>query len=237
MPSDLQVFVRWKEQTVFAGEDVECTITFKNVAANESHEPAGAQQPQHQRGNVSRSVNGSANGDYFSSKSISRFLPNNRRSFPLRPQGRPQPPAGRTHRVSSSLSTPVAPSQGFPPLQPLPETHKGQSSGHRHKRSVSIISLDNDGKERKPGHPHFNTHVPTRGHGRSASLQVFSKRSDNYREGPQTGMPQEEFFSNSPLLTKVPSSPFSNAPSPLDKFSLDLFPREYQGRSRTPKTT
>ena len=32
MPSDLQVFVKWKEQTVFAGEDVECTITFKNVA-------------------------------------------------------------------------------------------------------------------------------------------------------------------------------------------------------------
>lgn len=189
MPSDLQVFVRWKEQTVFAGEDVECTITFKNVAADEVHEPAGAsQQSQHQRGNGSRSVNGSANGDYFSPKSISRFLPNNRRSIPLRPQGRPQPPAGRTHRVSSSLSTPIAPNQGFPPLQPLPEKDRGPPPGHRHKRSVSIISLDNDGKGGKPGQPPFNTPVPARGHGRSASLQVFSKRNDNYREGPQTGM-------------------------------------------------
>lgn len=190
MPSDLQVFVRWKEQTVFAGEDVECTITFKNVAADEAQETTNASQQQQQpRGNASRSANGSANGDYFSTKSISRFLPNNRRSFPLRPQGRPQPPAGRTHKVSSSLSTPIAPSQGFPPLQPLSETDKGPPPpGHRHKRSVSIISLDNDGKDRRSGHPHLNAQVPARGHGRSASLQVFSKRNDNYREGPQTGM-------------------------------------------------
>lgn len=187
MPSDLQVFVRWKEQTVFAGEDLECTITFKNVSAEEAQgQGDSSQQPQPPRGNATRPVNGSANGDYFSPKSISRFLPNSRRPFPLRPQGRPQPPAGRTHRVSSSLSTPIASNQGFPPLS---EKNRGPPPpGHRHKRSVSIISLDNDGKERKPGHPQFNKHVPPRGHGRSASLQVFSKRNDSYNDGPQTGM-------------------------------------------------
>ncbi|KAK2758338.1 hypothetical protein FQN54_004186 [Arachnomyces sp. PD_36] len=225
MPSDLQVFVKWKEQTVFAGEDVECTITFKNVAADEVHEPSQTPQ-QHQRGNASRSVNGSANGDYFSSKAISRFLPNNRRSFPLRPQGRPQPPAGRTHKVSSSLSTPIAPSQGFPPL-PLPsEKGQGYQPGHKHKRSVSIISLDNDGKERKPGQPQFNTQVPARGHGRSASLQVFSKRNDNYREGPQTahrfpmrpGPPTGSLSSGNIKgdleRRRSPNSPHSGLPSP-----------------------
>ncbi|SPO03481.1 related to RGP1 Reduced growth phenotype protein [Cephalotrichum gorgonifer] len=31
--SDVRVFVKWHEQTVFAGEEVKCTITFRNVAS------------------------------------------------------------------------------------------------------------------------------------------------------------------------------------------------------------
>src|ERR1700761_9188275 len=30
--SNIRVFVRWHDQNVFAGEDVKCSITFKNVA-------------------------------------------------------------------------------------------------------------------------------------------------------------------------------------------------------------
>lgn len=30
---DIRVFVKWHEQTVFAGEEVRCTITFRNVAS------------------------------------------------------------------------------------------------------------------------------------------------------------------------------------------------------------
>ena len=225
MPSDLQVFVRWKEQTVFAGEDVECTITFKNVAADETPEPASGSQPlQHHRGNASRSMNGLVNGEYSSPKSTQRFLPNNRRSIPLRPQTRPHPPGDRTHRVSSSLSTPIAPNQGFPPLQPLSEKDRGQPPGHRHKRSVSIISLDNDGKERKLGQPP----VPARGHGRSASLQVFSKRNDNHREGPQTGMNLDAGTAQPvTILTQIYSSPFPDAPTSPNELPLHIFPREY----------
>ncbi|KAM0231146.1 hypothetical protein ACHAPO_008762 [Fusarium lateritium] len=30
VPSNIRVFIRWHDQTVFAGEEVKCTITFKN---------------------------------------------------------------------------------------------------------------------------------------------------------------------------------------------------------------
>ncbi|KAM5355558.1 hypothetical protein ACJ41O_002204 [Fusarium nematophilum] len=40
-PSNIRVFIRWHDQTVFAGEEVKCTITFKNVAP-------GAGQPKQQ---------------------------------------------------------------------------------------------------------------------------------------------------------------------------------------------
>ncbi|KAF4123655.1 RAB6A-GEF complex partner protein 2 [Geosmithia morbida] len=33
-PSNLRVFVHWHDQTIFAGEEVKCTITFKNVASD-----------------------------------------------------------------------------------------------------------------------------------------------------------------------------------------------------------
>ncbi|KAG7125262.1 hypothetical protein HYQ45_013265 [Verticillium longisporum] len=34
--SNIRVFIRWDDQTVFAGEEIKCTITFKNVAADPS---------------------------------------------------------------------------------------------------------------------------------------------------------------------------------------------------------
>ncbi|KAG7145664.1 hypothetical protein HYQ46_005586 [Verticillium longisporum] len=34
--SNIRVFIRWDDQIVFAGEEIKCTITFKNVAADSS---------------------------------------------------------------------------------------------------------------------------------------------------------------------------------------------------------
>ncbi|GJN74177.1 intracellular protein transport protein (Sat1) [Purpureocillium lilacinum] len=48
-PSNIRVFVHWAEQTVFAGEDVKCTVTFKNVAPDQSQQRQ-KQQTQQQGG-------------------------------------------------------------------------------------------------------------------------------------------------------------------------------------------
>lgn len=178
MSSDIQVFVKWKDQTIFAGEDVECTITFKNVADGAAESKNGGQHT-HQR-KQSRAANVTPHSDsFFSLKSPHNlFFNNHRRSFPTR---NPQ------HRISSSLSSPLIGSHSFPP----PSTPRSASSyGHKHKRSVSILSIDSEGGGDKTPRTssQFSRPWQTRGgHGRSASLQVVPKRYEGYEDSPQKG--------------------------------------------------
>lgn len=171
MPSDIQVSVKWKEQTIFAGEDVECIITFKNVAENGTPDvSSGPQQPPHQR-KASRSLNGSSNSDgYFALKSPQALFANgNRRSLPQTPR---QKTFDRSHRASASLSSPLGVAHSFPP-----------SSGHKHKRSVSILSIESDGgNEKTPVPSQLSRSRPAWGHGRSASLQFLPRRSTGPEE-------------------------------------------------------
>ncbi|OJJ47133.1 hypothetical protein ASPZODRAFT_65701 [Penicilliopsis zonata CBS 506.65] len=196
MPSDMQVFVKWKDQTIFAGEDVECTITFKNVAeASGSPEASNGHEfhlsPQHQR-RQSRTANGGGSNSesYFSLKSphYPSFFSHARRSYPSSPRKTPAPlNNNRTHRLSSSTGSPLGGSHSFPPLHTPTTPRSWQLPGDRHKRSVSILSIDSEGgSERSPGlGPQFGRSNPVRGHGRSASVQVAPRRND--------GLPQDNF--------------------------------------------
>lgn len=206
-PSDIQVFVRWKDQTIFAGEDVECTITFRNVADGlsvaESSEKTGAitnglppptgHQRRHSRGvNANLSRHGGRGGAVKSPHSLLfNQQPSSRRSYPASPRKSPfigEQRSGflpHSHRASSSLSSPVGlnASNGFPSLPSTPRSRQSQAqgSGHQHKRSVSILSIDSDSGlngDRTPTSPHFSRSRPGRGHGRSASLQVFPRHDD-----------------------------------------------------------
>ncbi|KAI9934930.1 hypothetical protein MW887_000551 [Aspergillus wentii] len=96
MPSDIQVFVRWKDQTIFAGEDVECTITFKNVAESntESNHGPQSQQQHHQRKQSRVGMVNSTSDSFFSLKSPQNlFSPSRRSSFATArsPRGFPHP--------------------------------------------------------------------------------------------------------------------------------------------------
>lgn len=175
MPADIQVFVKWKEQTIFAGEDVECTITFKNIAETANSAPGTSPQLQHQR-RASRSFNGNSTQDgYFALKAPQNLLFNGtRRSLPQTPR---RPTFDRSHRVSASLSSPLTGSHSFPPLHA--SSHLSHAPNHKHKRSVSILSIDSEGgngNEKTPLPPQFTRSRPW-GHGRSASLQILPKRS------------------------------------------------------------
>lgn len=187
MPSDIQVFVNWKDQTIFAGEDVECTITFRNVAESSNTAESNNSNHHHQQRKQARPSTANTNSDssFFSLKSPQNLFSSRRSSNSLSPQKK------TSHRTSSSLSTPLVGSHSFPP----PSTPRnGPSHGHKHKRSVSILSIDSEGggdKTPVPSSP-FNRSrpppPPPKGHGRSASLQVLPKRNESYDESFPKGM-------------------------------------------------
>ncbi|KAG0160720.1 hypothetical protein PDIDSM_8250 [Penicillium digitatum] len=178
MPSNIQVFVKWKDQTIFAGENVECTITFKNVADKVADANNGGEGGQHSR-KISRVANHTPNSNtesFFGFKSP-KTLFSGRRSYSTSSQRRPN------HRAASSLSSPLVGSHSFPPNNG-PATPRAWQPGHNHKRSVSIFSIDSEGQlDPTPSPHHYNRHQSAnRGHGRSASLQVLARRNTSYED-------------------------------------------------------
>ncbi|KAJ5200991.1 hypothetical protein N7449_005794 [Penicillium cf. viridicatum] len=177
MPSNIQVFVKWKDQTIFAGEDVECTITFKNVADTGADANKGNEGSQHSR-KISRVANHTPNSNsesFFGFKSPQALF-SGRRSYSTSSQRKP------SHRAASSLSSPLVGSHSFPPNNG-PSTPRAWQPGHNHKRSVSILSIDSEGQlDPTPSPHHYNRHQPARGHGRSASLQVLPRRNNSYED-------------------------------------------------------
>lgn len=183
-PSNIRVFVHWHGQTVFAGEEVKCSITFRNVAP--------------------------ASGSASSSSNHLKPLPNQprqpnsdrpRQLSPLQAQARTKaaglapPPASssRGHRASLSLSVPSSSPRarsGSVPWSPPPSNHESRTrNGHAHKRSLSIVSISSSGTaddqpriNSGPGKPQR----PTRGHARASSLQIVSRGPPI--NGPRSGL-------------------------------------------------
>ncbi|KAK3304600.1 Rgp1-domain-containing protein [Chaetomium strumarium] len=200
--SNIRVFVRWHEQVVFAGEEVKCTITFKNVTRGPAPATPTAQKPP----------------SLFPPPppSSSRHERGPRQSLPssLHPgvgvSGRPKsnaglapPPNVRGHRSSLSLSVPSAASRARtgsvsswsqPPAAGGRSQSNGNGSGsgtgsesgngngngsrkgHGHKRSVSIVSVGSlstvDDVQSSASSP--RPHRP-RGHARASSLQILPR--------------------------------------------------------------
>ncbi|KAJ5081873.1 hypothetical protein NUU61_010137 [Penicillium alfredii] len=211
MPSNIQVFVKWKDQTIFAGEDVECIITFKNVADKGPEAGNGAEGASHQR-KLSRVANHTqnSNSDSFFSFRSPQSLFSSRRSYSI-----------------------VA-SHSFPPTS-TPSTPRSWQPGHSHKRSVSILSIDSEGKpEQTPLPHHFNRPRPVRGHGRSASLQVAPRRNNSYEESYRKGT---HIIPAEPSSIRVGRTPFRGPPltespdeSPSSNLKVDTTPSRRTSR-------
>ncbi|KAK0639349.1 Rgp1-domain-containing protein [Cercophora newfieldiana] len=172
--TNIRVFVHWADQVVFAGEEVKCTITFKNVArppAPQSSVPPrlatataraeGRQRVPSPLSPRAAKGNGSANGGLVP-PSVGR-------------SGR-----GHGHRSTLSLSVPASGSgssgarrerAGSIPWSGQQQGGGSGSGGQGHERSVSIVSMGNgeggeqQGKQRLSG----------KGHARASSLQIVSR--------------------------------------------------------------
>ena len=186
--SDIRVSVQWKNPTVFAGEDIECTITFKNNAlahrvrpppSPSSHTASHALHRDRWRETIPvRPGNAPTSVRHRRSPSFSGFP----QSF------------ARSHPQSLSTSS----TNGFV-NSPVAEVHDGITQpacprDNKHRRSVSIVSIRGEADDEatrqgqslkygRPGHTHA----------RAASLHVMPRKSGLLSNGlsPSTSHPTD----------------------------------------------
>lgn len=175
--TNIRVFVKWTEQTVFAGEDIECEITFKNTATT----PTPSRTTLHP---------GVANGFASGGERQSKAPVAQAKSSNLSPR---PPQTTRGHRTTLSLTAPVTSvrsSLAGSGSWAAGHSRAGKDSGS-HKRSVSIISIG--ASETAADDTASNGRVAdgprrmARGHGRSASLQIVPRRHGS-TGGPTSGI-------------------------------------------------
>ncbi|KAK3074394.1 Golgi membrane exchange factor (Ric1p-Rgp1p) subunit [Teratosphaeriaceae sp. CCFEE 6253] len=175
-PSNIRAYVQWREASVYAGEEIECIITFKNIAtASADDDEDHVQTPLANGHGHSRAPSYAASTAPSWRTSIvqSRPLPSRALSGAAVVRG---PPA-RGHKPALSLnvvSAPAGPGLRSAPL-PTRTPHSAVQPAKGHGRSLSIMSLGSDSpseakgpKSPIPGRPGLKS---SKGHGRSASLQ------------------------------------------------------------------
>ncbi|KAK3683664.1 Rgp1-domain-containing protein [Podospora appendiculata] len=232
-PSNIRVYVRWQDQVVFAGEEVKCTITFKNVARvpGTSSTPPGP-LPSKPLTHTSRRAG----------------VEGSRQSSPLHPptatQGRTRsniglapPPAARGHRSTLSLTvpSPAAASRaqaGSAPWSPAPSSARSPRNGHGHTRSVSIVSLgsattvdDSQSIQSLQGNASSSKpQRPGRGHTRASSLQIVPRAP--LLNGPRSATHPQRLYNPQ-------GSPLFHASYPPDRSAFNGRPSD---QATTPDT-
>ncbi|KAK4152742.1 Rgp1-domain-containing protein [Chaetomidium leptoderma] len=219
--SNIRVFVRWHEQVVFAGEELKCAITFKNVApapgSSALSTPTASKPATQYPPSSSRHHPGAERGPRQSSS----LHPGRGKSN----SGLAPPPSARGHRSSLSLSVPSAASRArtgsvsswLPSPAAAPRTQRNGSSGgngngngggHGHKRSVSIVSIGSlstvdDGQS----HASSPKSQRPRGHARASSLQIL----------PRGGLFNGPRSATHPKIPSAQSSPLFHASYPPER--------------------
>ncbi|MCJ1472215.1 hypothetical protein MMC13_000862 [Lambiella insularis] len=170
--SNIRVSVQWQKTTVFAGEEVECIITFKNTAPIR---------------NYSRSTSPNAPARRLGQLRDGRKLLTPKQHALEVTSNAKAAPSGTIrarehgHRSTLSLNNTIGAPRGT--SNPLPGKLHGdsESAERRHKRSVSIISISHDGAGEKAalaGNAQISaTQPPVRHHERSASFQDVSRKA------------------------------------------------------------
>lgn len=176
-PSNIRAFVQWKEPSIYAGDDIECTITFKNVATPPGQEPQEediAHTPHANGFSRAPSAAASRRSSLVQSSAQASWAP----SF----SGSRQASHGRGHRPALSLNVLSAPSRpglhsGGLQSAPMPSrTPTSARPAKGHGRSLSIMSLGSEApSEGRTAAAPVPSKRPTKGHTRSASLQIMSK--------------------------------------------------------------
>lgn len=182
--SDIRVSVQWKNSVVFAGEELECIITFRNIAQpnNVRKSPSPSSQFRSQasgrerwkeslpRQGANRSIGHTRNSSLSNS------------GYSLEAARTPGPSSAFTSPIGTRHNSFIKLNEG------QPVGSKGKNGGHR--RSVSIVSIGKDPQSPPSVQQHgedFPSQRPGRGHARAASLQVLPWRGGIPQKGPTSG--------------------------------------------------
>jgi len=221
--TNIRVFVQWTQQTVFAGEDIECQITFKNIA-NTPTPPRTSLHPSSANGSASASADRQRKTAVSQIKDNSSVAPRSSSS-------------SKGHRTTLSLNVPAAPNGP----QSASGLFNGASSraskdGNPHKRSVSIISIgaSEGGGDDFTSHGSFSERPRggARGHARSASLQMVPRRHA-MNGGPPSGIGSEKTpFGNRSDIPQTFKFPAVSSPSSEGKRNDHSMSPTYQESAR-----
>jgi RAB6A-GEF complex partner protein 2 len=179
--SNIRVFVQWSEQTVFAGENIECQITFRNVAVvNKISKPLS-----HPVG-----LNGYAPTESKQRKTTSLrttvMQDRNHTAANMRTM-----PISRGHQATLSFNMTVGETSQGDSLQGKGNPNEAEVKEHSHRRSVSIISLGitESGGDETASHLSLGerSRHPSRRHARASSLQIIPRRPGANISGPLSG--------------------------------------------------
>ena len=223
MHSDIHVAVRFHDQSVFAGEQLRCTITFRNVA-NLSEEPATP--PLHNRRRSRR--------ESISQLAAQGFKPNN--ALRLNQNGRP---GGKNHPTGQSGQQKPSTSLNS---QGAAGDAAAQKPAHKHQRSISIISVTSPpiagyagnsaagdwARQKRPSHSRSSTVQIAPG--KSGGVLISLESRSSLHTAPQT-RPSQQDRREVPSNLQLPSrsgrrSPLSSiasgSPEPILDFKLRL---------------
>lgn len=187
--SDIRVSVQWKDPTVFAGEDIECTITFKNIAlARRIHHSASPSPHTTSHGSHRErwketlpigSANAPASAKHRKSPSFSGFSQSH----------------ARTHRqaLSNSSVNGFAKSSGGEVHDSI--SGPANTGNNKHRRSVSIVSIRGEANEDASRHGQLLSFgLSGHSHTRAASLHVTPRRNGPLSNGSSPGIPYPTYF-------------------------------------------
>lgn len=166
---------------MYAGEDVECVITFKNIGTPQGAEieDDGGLRTPNANGfprDRQRSYNAPASASSRRA-SVAQSKPPLSRTPSIASARAPSQSKG--HRPTLSLNVVSAPARGGLHSAPLPmrPINGAVRPSPKHGRSLSIMSLGSEAaSDSKTPTVGSQGRRPGRGHGRSASLQVSSQR-------------------------------------------------------------
>lgn len=208
--SHIRANVHFKQPTVYAGEDLECIIEFRNTAR-----PAGAERAEVLNGAPSK--DGTALATHSRKSSFAPRIVSRSPSTAASTQGGLR---GTGHRPTLSLNVVSGSSRGGNTVthsQSNSVSHPGilgpssarPANGHSHGRSLSIISLGSEAisEGRAPMLAAMPGTRPGKAHMRSASLQHPPKLSGSSHAAPGPGAPSTRQPSPLYEITTPPALP------------------------------
>lgn len=189
---NIHVSVHWANSTVFASEHLECTIKFTNVTNSRLRGSSPGLRNSSRPRDRWREVNPQHSRNSSITSSHVRSPSGHPRSFDVR-----SPKLPGVSNESANLAAAHAHSE----VRDVSKPH--QRSSHRdHRRSISIVSIGNDGNDIMGARPAQHKQRPHPSHARAASMQVLSRNSRLPSPAPRSGKQRIGYGKGNTLISR-----------------------------------